>query len=233
MLVGQAVNGRQGTMARIERTEVWTTVQVPDWLESDTEESIVGTEWHQEAIGTLATMLRVVADRRGVTWGVCEQIQVLGLRKQSGEEYSPRPDVMVLPHSIDKSRSRVHVSEIQTPLFITEVASESTLVQDLVDKAYVYAQLSVPEYVVFDPVGSLLKGPIRAWRLASSAPSPYIPWPPDEQGHLYSAALDIAIEVTQPLLGVRDRDGRLIESAVAMARRLEAMEQRLHKLEQG
>jgi hypothetical protein len=90
-------------MTRTERMELWDTVRVPDWLHSDTEESIVGTEWHQEAIGTLATMLR--------------------------------------------------------------------------------------------------------------------------------AALDIAIEVTQPLLGVRDRDGCLIETAVAMARRLEAMEQRLHKLE--
>src|SRR5438105_2445255 len=84
-------------MTRTERMASWDTVRVPDWLRSDTEESIVGTEWHQEAIGTLATMLRVVADRRGVTWGVCEQIQVLGLRKESGEEYSPRPDVMVLP----------------------------------------------------------------------------------------------------------------------------------------
>jgi hypothetical protein len=97
-------------MTRTERMELWDTVRVPDWLQSDTEESIVGTEWHQEAIGTLATMLRVVE---------------------------------------------------------------------------------------------------------------------------YSAALDIVIEVTQPLLGVRDRDGRLIETAVAMARRLEALEQRLHKLEQG
>ena len=220
-------------MARTERTELSDTVRVPDWLRSDTEESVVGTGCHQEAIGTLATMLRVIADRRGVRWGVCEQIQVRGLRKGSGEEYSPRPDVMVLPHPIDKSRSSVHVSEIQTPLFIAEVASESTLVQDLVDKAYVYAQLGVPEYVVFDPVGSLLKGPIRAWRLDSSATSVYTPWLPDEQGRLYSAALDIAIEVAQPLLGVRDRDGRLIETAVAMARRLEAMEQRLRKLEQG
>jgi Uma2 family endonuclease len=220
-------------MARTERTEVWDTVRIPDWLQSDTVESIVETDWHQEAIGTLATMLRVVADRRGVPWGVCEQIQVLGLRKESGEEYSPRPDVMLLPHAIDKIRSSVHVSEIQTPLFIAEVASESTLVHDLVDKAYVYAQLSVPEYVVFDPAGALLKGPIRAWRLDSSATSVYTPWLPDEQRRLYSAALDIAIEVTQPLLGVRDRDGRLIETAVAMARQLEALEQRLRDIEHG
>jgi hypothetical protein len=54
MLAGQAVNGRQGTMARTERTEVWDMVRIPDRLQSDTGESIVGTEWHQEASGSLA-----------------------------------------------------------------------------------------------------------------------------------------------------------------------------------
>ena len=34
-------------MTRTERMELWDTVRIPDWLESDTEESIVGTEWHQ------------------------------------------------------------------------------------------------------------------------------------------------------------------------------------------
>ena len=219
-------------MTRTERTERWATLRVPAWLRSDTEESIVGTEWHQEAIGTLATMLRVVADRRGEAWGVCEQIQVLGLRKESGEEYSPRPDVMVLPHAIDKSRSSLHVSEIGAPLFIAEVASESTVAQDLTDKAYVYAHLGVREYLVFDPAGSLLKGPLRAWRLDPTSATTYDLWAPDEQARLFSAALDVTIEVTQPLLGVRDRDGRPIETAVAMARRLDAMEQRLRESEQ-
>jgi hypothetical protein len=77
-------------MTWTERTELWDTVRVPDWLQSDTEESIVGTGWHQEAIGTLATMLRVVADRRGVSWGVCEHIQVLGLRKEFGVSFRTR-----------------------------------------------------------------------------------------------------------------------------------------------
>ena len=220
-------------MTQTERRERWAAVRVPGWLPSDTEESVVGTEWHQEAIGALATMLRIVADRRGVVWGVCEQIQVLGLHKESGEDYNPRPDVMVLPRPIDKSRSSLHVADIATPLFIAEVASESTVVQDLTDKMYVYAQLGVREYLVFDPVGSLLKGTFRAWRLPSAGATAYEPWAPDEQGRLLSAALDIVIEVTQPLLGVRDRDGRTIETAVAMARRLEAMERRLRESEQG
>ncbi|MBV9544161.1 MAG: Uma2 family endonuclease [Chloroflexi bacterium] len=201
-------------------------------MQSDTEESIAGTAWHQEASGSLATMLRIVADRRGASWGVCEQIQVLGLRKESGEEYSPRPDVMVLPHPIDKSHSSIHVSELGTPLFIAEIASESTLAQDLADKAYVYGQLGVPEYLVFEPGGTWLKGQLRAWRLQSTTASAYTLWLPDEQGRLFSTALAVTIHVTQPLLGVCDRDGRLIESAVTMARRIEELERRLHAIEQ-
>ena len=56
------------------QTATWTTYRVPNSLLSDTEESVVGTEFHQEAIGALADMLRDVAIRRGATWGVCQQI---------------------------------------------------------------------------------------------------------------------------------------------------------------
>lgn len=42
-----------------------TGYDVPDHLLSDTEDSVVGKEWHQEAIGALANMLRGVADQRG------------------------------------------------------------------------------------------------------------------------------------------------------------------------
>jgi hypothetical protein len=95
------------------------------------------------------------------------------------------------------------------------------------ERTALWETVRVPDWLQSDTEES------RAWRLDSSAISLYTPWLPDEQGRLYSAALDIAIEVTQPLLGVRDRDGRLIETAVAMARRLEAMEQRRRDLEQG
>jgi hypothetical protein len=37
--------------------------RVPNWLPQDIEESIVGTEWHQEAAGALADVLREAAHR--------------------------------------------------------------------------------------------------------------------------------------------------------------------------
>ncbi len=50
----------------------------PDWLPDDTEESVLGTEWHQESVHILANMLRDVAYKRGLPWGVYEQVELRG-----------------------------------------------------------------------------------------------------------------------------------------------------------
>lgn len=113
------------------RAETVASYRVPEWLPDDTEESIVGTEWRQEAIGALATMLREVADRRALGWGVCEQIELSGLRRPSGKRYSPRPDVMALAQTLSDGRSSIPLAEAGAPLFITEVASTSTRRNDL------------------------------------------------------------------------------------------------------
>ena len=48
--------------------------EVPAWLPLDTEESVVGTQWHQEAIDALATMLVEVGRRHGTAWGIARGI---------------------------------------------------------------------------------------------------------------------------------------------------------------
>ena len=144
----------------------WTTYRVPDALLSDTEESVMGTEWHQEAIGALADMLREVKRRHGAAWGVCSQIALLGLQHVSGSPYDPRPDVMVLRRPLPSGRlSSIPLAEAGAPLFIAEVASVSTVRNDVGDKRQAYAAIGVPEYLVFDPDGELLPTVIRAWRL--------------------------------------------------------------------
>src|SRR5919204_1582342 len=132
------------------QTATWTTTyRVPESLPNDTEESVVGTEWHQEAIGALADMLREVAERRGATWAVCEQIALLGLQYKDGKPYNPRPDVMVLAQPLPGGHiSAIALSEAGVPLFIVEVASDSTVgndVNDVGDKRLAYAAIGVPE----------------------------------------------------------------------------------------
>jgi hypothetical protein len=70
--------------------------RVPNWLPQDTEKSVVGTEWHQEAAGAVADSLREAAFRDHRSWGVCEEIALQGLQYEAGGPYDPRPDVMVL-----------------------------------------------------------------------------------------------------------------------------------------
>jgi Uma2 family endonuclease len=206
----------------------WTTYRVPDALLSDTEESVVGTEWHQEAIGALADMLREVARRRGASGGVCEGIALLGLQHVNGTPYDPHPDVMVLRRPLPSGRmSSIPLSEAGAPLFVAEAASASTVRNDVGEKRQAYAAIGVPEYLVFDPDGELLPTVIRAWRLAGGA---YVPWEPQADGTWYSASLEVTIEPTQPFLGVRDRDGAAIELPSIVRVHAQDLEQQLGAL---
>ena len=209
----------------------WTTYRVPDALLSDTEESVVGTEWHQEAIGALADMLREVKRRRGASWGVCEGIALLGLQHVNGTAYDPRPDVMVLRRPLPSGRmSSIPLSEAGAPLFVAEVASASTVRNDVGDKQHAYAAIGVPEYLVFDPDGDQLPAVIQAWRMEGGM---YVLWEPQADGTWYSTSLEVTIEPTQPFLGVRDRDGRRIESSPIVRAQCDRLEAQLNMVEQA
>jgi len=203
---------------------IWrTTYRVPNSLPSDTEESVVGTLWHQKAIGALSDLLEEVARRRGATWGVCEQIALQGLQHEDGSAYDPRPDVMVLAQPLPSGAlSSIPLTEAGIPLFIAEVASESTVQNDRGDKRRAYEAIGVPEYLIYDPDGDLLHAPLRAWRLEAGV---YVPWEAGAGGFWHSASLGVAFEPTQPLLGVRDRDGRQIALSRAVRERADRLEQ--------
>ena len=198
--------------------------RVPNRLRSDTEESVVGTFWHQKAIASLADMLDDVSDRRAAGWGVCDQIALVGLRHEDGTDYDPRPDIMILRQPVRGNPSRVRRAVVGAPLFVAEMASDSTKDNDLGDKRQAYAAIGIPEYLIFDPDGNLLSEPIVAWRLQSGA---YVPWRAGADGWWRSRALDVSLQPlgALPLLSVRDRDGTIIEPTPQVRRRLRAEEQ--------
>ncbi len=207
-----------------------TAYRVPNTLLSDTEESVVGTLWHQDATSFLIEMLRDVAERRGATWGVCNQIALQGLEHEDGTDYDPRPDVMVLTQPLRSgSMSSIHIEEAGVPLFVAEVASRSTVGNDRGDKRHAYEAIGVPEYMVFDPDGDLIPSVIRAWRLEGGV---YVPWQAEADGLWHSVSLDVAFEATRPFLGVRDRDGQRIPLPSLVRAHAERTEQRLGETEQ-
>jgi len=209
------------------QTAAWTTFHVPNWLLSDTEESVVGALWHQRSISTLADMLEDVSARRGAVWGVADQIALIGLQHDDGTDYDPRPDVMVLRQPLVGNPASVRLDRVGAPLFVAEVASDSTKLNDQGDKRQAYAAIGIPEYVVFDPDGSLLATPILAWRLENGS---YVRWYAEADGWWDSSALDLSFRATQPLLSVRDRDDVIIEPAGQLRRRMRQEEQRLREL---
>lgn len=207
-----------------------TPFGVPDWLPSDTEESVVGPEWHQEAIGALADLLREAARRRGASWSVCEQVALRGLRYASGHPYDPRPDVMVLARPLPSGNdSSIHLDECGAPLFIAEVASDSTVGNDIGEKRHAYAAAGVAEYLVFDPGGALLSAPLLVWRLVAGA---YVPLQPEADGWWRSRSLGVAFRDAQPYLLLRDRDGRQIELSHEVRQRAREQEERLRAAEE-
>jgi len=207
-----------------------TTYRVPNTLPSDTEESVVGTQWHQDATSFLADMLVEAARRHGETWGVCNQIALVGLRHEDETRYDPRPDVMVITRPLPSGNDNaIHLDDAGVPLFVMEVASRSTGRNDVGDKRHAYEAIGIPEYIIFDPNGDVLRGPLRAWLLQSGV---HAPWHPESDGWWYSQSLGISFQPTQPFLTVRDRAGQMIrlprqvrEHAVYLEHRLDEAEQ--------
>jgi len=207
-----------------------TTYRVPDTLLSDTEESVLGTLWHQDVTSALVDILREAARRRGITWGVCNQIALLGLQHENGTAYDPRPDVMVLTRPLPSGNDNsIALREAGVPLFVFEVASDSTVRNDIGDKRRAYEAIGVPEYIVFDPDADSSSPAIRAWHMRGGV---YVPWAPDAGGLWRSASLAVSFEATQPFLSVFDRDGRKIELTHEMRARAAYLEQRLDRFEQ-
>ena len=214
------------------QTATWTTTyRVPNALASDTEESVVGTQWHQEASMQLADMLCDVAARRGAAWGVCEWIALIGLRHEDGTSYDPKPDVMVLRHPlVSGSLASVRLDQVGAPLFIAEMASDSTKSNDQGDKKRAYAAIGVAEYIVFDPDGSVLPEPLMAWRLRDGI---YAPWTPGTDGWWHSTALDVAFQPGRPLVRVRDRDGTELAPSSLVRQQARELQQRLAEEERA
>ena len=210
------------------QTATWaTTYRVPDTLPSDTEESVTGTQWHQEASYQLADMLRDVADRRGASWGVCEWIGLIGLRHENGTDYDPKPDVMVLRQPLPSgSAASVRLDRVGAPLFIAEIASDSTKGNDQGDKRAAYGAIGVQEYIVFDPDGDLLSDPLLAWRLEGGI---LVPWQAAADGWWHSRVLEVSFRPGHPYVEVRDRDGAVLAPSGAVRRQARALERRMQE----
>lgn len=195
-------------------------------LHDDTEEDLVGADWHQEAIRVIVYSLRDLADERRFPWHVGDQLTLVGT-KPDGAAWRPSPDVMVHPHGGAEGRKEMVVATDGPPALVVEVASPSTWTYDVdarEGKALGYAHLGVADYLVFDPHGDLLGEPCRGWHYRDGTMQP---WRAAADGLYHTTRLDIALQPEGPLLRVFDHDGRPVPFYFENTRRLRSQTQQV------
>jgi len=202
------------------------------WLPDDTEESVVGTSLHQQAIGALFATLEQVRVEQGETWGVGNQMRVEGFKRRDGTLYTPMPDILVHPRAIAPDIPTITLAVDGLPWLIIEAASRSTVAADVGEKAATYARGGVREYLVFDPTAQLLDRQgtqVRAWRLQGTG---FTPWQPAADGRWHSTSIGVSFQPQGVLLGIYDRHGVFMPPYSQERRRRLAAEQRAVDVEQ-
>jgi len=113
------------------------------------------------------------------------------------------PDVMVIkgvPNNYERRTFKLW-EEKSGPCVIFEISSQSTMIEDLVTKSFVYASLGVHEYYLFDPLREFLKEGLKGFRLADRE---FIPILPDNRGRLYSNELVLNLTPEDEILRILD-----------------------------
>jgi Uma2 family endonuclease len=190
--------------------------RVPPWLatvllaEDDTEESVMGSDWHQKAIfeahGSLLSYAEDQTTAGGPPWYVSSQVTVIVDLPRRQRPWQPKPDLFVVvgAPAIDRTSYDTR-RDGPMPHFILEVTSESTWRDDIANKRDLYALAGVQEYVTFDPTGAFLPEQIRAWRAGAKGFERWQPLRRSDGTEVWrSAVLSLDLRLAGPLLRFDD-----------------------------
>lgn len=200
-------------------------------LHDDTEEDLVGADWHQEAIRAAVYSLRDLAVDRQSPWHVGDQLTLVGA-KPDGTAWRPSPDIMVHPRGGTDPRNEMVVRSDGPPALVIEVASPSTWAYDVdahEGKAFGYAYLGVLDDLIFDPHADLWGTSCRGWQLRDGVAHE---WRPGADGRYHTSMLGISLQSDGSLLRVFDPEGRPVPFYSENTQRLRAQVHDIQTLEQ-
>ena len=183
------------------------------WPPNDTEESVVGTDWHQTTIMNIRWGINEIAQAEAqpgepVPWQASGQIVITGFSRRDLSPYSVLPDIFVYRKPFARERQSLSLRRDGAPLLIVEVVSESSSDTDLdlsAGKGWTYAYAGVQEYVVLDPSGLYMEAPLCAWYLVDGR---YQEAAVDPAGIWWSRQLSLGIGFPDGQMAVYDRAGR-------------------------
>jgi Uma2 family endonuclease len=204
-----------------------------DLLLDDTEESLVGASYHQGNMTQLYDGLILCGPERGLPWFVGNQIKLMIPRQGEHPAYQPSPDILVHPTLGEGERTSLRLINDGPPALIIEVASPSTAEDHDLNlmsprgKPSVYERIGVLEYLVFDPIGQIVPGQVRAWRRGARG---YEPWVPEEEGRWHSGALGVSFAPQGLWLRLYDQEGQLVSNIREMHRERQRLGDELARL---
>src|SRR6185437_5449647 len=199
-------------------------------LHDDTEEDLVGADWHQDGIFTTVDSLRDVATEAGLPWHVGNQLTLVASRPD-GTPWRPSPDVMVHRFAGPEKREEMTVAGDGIPALIIQVASRTTWRYDIdirQGKAWGYGHLGVANYLVFDPGIDFLGVPCLGWQHDGTR---FRGWRAAIDGRFHVSALGIALQPENGLLRVFDASGRPVPFAHEKTSLLSAQSRHIADLE--
>lgn len=205
----------------VPRVHAW----LPDLaaLKDDSEEDLVGADWHQDAIDTTFEGLWLAGPEEGLPWKVSRQLMVLMGDLGPKRDWRPSPDILVHPTAGTAPLSSFDAAALGVPPLLIEVASPGTFEYDASAKRDGYMVAGVLEYLLFDPTGELLGGQVRAWR---AVPGGFTPWLPADDGRWHSTVIPVSFLPEGLLLRVYDAEGRRMPTLREAALRADAEQRR-------
>ena len=177
------------------------------WPPDDTEESVLGTNIHQDTIVAVRGGINQAASRAARPWRAGGQTNVAGFFRPDGSPYTTLPDVFVYRVPFDRRRATLSLAADGPPALVVEVLSPETYAADLDlerGKGYSYRRGGVAEYLTLDPLGGYLPEQGRGWRLAGGA---YVPWGRGAAGR-WASDIGFAIGFEGVRVIVYDASGR-------------------------
>lgn len=203
-----------------------------NWLHDDTEEDLVGADWHQRSIRTSVMSLEDLAAMQDLPWHVGDQLALL-CNKPDRLPWRPMPDVMLHARAGAAKRAEMSVLADGVPDLIIEVASPTTWAYDVdtrAGKAWGYLHLGVANYLVFDPDGSLLGEQCRGWQLRAGKVQP---WLPEADGRYHAIGPGVSFQAEGDLLRIFDQDGTPVLFSHEKTQRLLTQEDALRRQDQS
>ena len=183
------------------------------WPPDDTEESVLGTHYHQDAITNARTGINEVAV--ALTAGgdppfrAGGQTLITGMRHPDGSPYRVFPDVFVYPFAFDMALPSMDLRRHGPPSLAVEVLSDWNWRDDIdmaAGKGWTYADAGIAEYLILDPLTSHIGVQGQGWRLEGGR---YTPWAPDAHSR-WMSALGFGLGFEGLLLAVCDAEGRAV-----------------------